>query len=129
MRRHKNNDSPRPGPPEVPDILPSARKKITMQVSQLLAATLLSVAAAGAMAQEIDRDQSTFVSTRSRAGVEAEAQNARAQGLAHWASGGEIRDTAVAAPVPVVALTRQEVKNQVAAARAAHQLPRAGELM
>jgi hypothetical protein len=102
-----------------------------MQVRQLLAAAFLSVAAVGAMAQELDHDHSTFISTRSRAAVEAEAQNARAQGLSHWASGGEIRDSASVATVraPAVALTRQQVRQDVATARAAHQLPRAGELM
>lgn len=100
-----------------------------MQVSRLLAAALLSVAAAGAMAQEIDRDTSNFVSTRSREAVKAEAQNARLAG--QWLPGGELREVSVAPAVsaPVVALTRQEVRSQVASARAAHQLPRNGELM
>ena len=100
-----------------------------MQVSRILAATLLSVAAAGAMAQEIDRDTSTFVSSRTRQAVKAEAQNARLAG--QWLPGGDIREAAVAPAVgtSVLALSRQDVRSQVAAARAAHQLPRAGELM
>ena len=128
MRRLLQNGSPRPG--ALPDILKTPEgKKFIMQVSRLLAAALLSVAAAGAMAQEIDRDASTFVSTRSRHAVKAEAQNARLAG--QWLPGGELREVGVAPAVggPVVALTRQEVRSQVAAARAAHQLPRNGELM
>jgi len=101
-----------------------------MQVTKIIAAAFLSVAAVGAMAQELDHDRSTFVSQRSRAAVEAEAQNARAQGPSQWASGGELRDAAPVSTIhaPAVALTRQEVKAQVAAARAAHQLPRNGEI-
>ncbi len=100
-----------------------------MQVSRILAAALFSVAAAGAMAQEIDHDKSTFVSTRTREAVKAEAQNARITG--QWQPGGEIREIAVAPAVggSTQALTRQEVRSQVAAARAAHQLPRFGEVM
>ena len=100
-----------------------------MQVSRILAAALLSVAAAGAMAQELDRDTSTFVSTRTRAAVEAEAQNAEASG--QWNRGGENRDPVFAdtklAHAPQ--LTRAQVRDQVAAARAAHQLPRVGDMM
>jgi hypothetical protein len=102
-----------------------------MQVTRILSAAVLSFVTLGAMAQEIDRTPSTFTSTRSRAAVIAEAQNARAEGLTHWASGGELRDGAPSALVvaPAVVLTRQDVRNQVATARAAHQLPRVGELM
>ncbi len=105
------------------------RKKFIMQINRILVATLLSFAAVGAMSQELDRDHSTFVSTRTRAAVEAEAQNARASG--QWVPGGDVREAAVGANVDASAttLTRQDVKNQVAAARAAHQLPRIGELM
>ena len=102
-----------------------------MQVARLLSAAVLSFVTLGAMAQEIDRTPSTFTSVRTRAAVMAEAQNARADGAAHWTSGGERNDAAPAPAVEAaaVALTRQEVRNQVAAARAAHQLPRAGDLM
>ncbi len=102
-----------------------------MQATRILAAALLSFATLGAMAQEIDRTPSTFTSTRTRAAVVAETQNARAAGAGHWASGGELRDASPVAAVeaPAVALTRQDVRAQVASARAAHQLPRAGDLM
>ena len=102
-----------------------------MQVTRILAAAVLSFVTLGAMAQEIDRTPDTFTATRTRAAVVAEAQNARARGAGQWASGGELRDAAPAATVAAtaVALTRQDVRNQVAAARAAHQLPRVGELM
>ena len=102
-----------------------------MQVTRILSAAVLSLVTLGAMAQEIDRTTDTFTATRTRAAVVAEAQNARAQSAGQWASGGELRDAAPAATVDAtaVALTRQDVRNQVAAARAAHQLPRAGELM
>ncbi len=102
-----------------------------MQVTRILSAAVLSFATLGAMAQEIDRTPSTFTSTRTRAAVMAEAQNARVAGAAHWTSGGELNN-ATAVPsleAPTVALTRQDVRNQVAAARAAHQLPRVGDLM
>ena len=107
------------------------RKKFIMQVTRILSAAILSFVTLGAMAQEIDRSASPSASTRSAAAVRAEAQNARAEGPAHWASGGELRD---ATPVDAVdstavALTRQDVRGQVAQARAAHQLPRVGELM
>jgi hypothetical protein len=102
-----------------------------MQVARILTAAALSLVTLGAMAQEIDRTPSTFTSTRTRAAVVAEAQNARAAGASHWASGGELRDATPVAAVDstAVALTRQDVRQQVAQARAAHQLPRGGELM
>ena len=101
-----------------------------MQVTRILAAAILSVAAAGAMAQEIDRAPSApFVSQRTRAAVEAEAQNARAAGPSHWASGGELN---AATPAVIVVdsqvATRQQVKAELALARASHQLPRVGEI-
>ena len=100
-----------------------------MQVTRIVAAALLSVAAAGAMAQELDRTPSTFVSTRTSEAVKAEAQNARISG--QWLAGGELREAAIAPTVDaaVVALTRQDVKNQIATARAAHRLLPGGELM
>ena len=102
-----------------------------MQVTRILAAAVLSLAAAGAMAQEIDRSsptQSAFTSQRTRAAVEAEAQNARAEGPGHWASGGELSEAMPAVAVQGQTPTRQQVKAEVAAARAAHQLPRYGEI-
>jgi len=104
-----------------------------MQVRTLLAAVLLAATAAGAMAQEIDpRDQhiaAAAQSLRTREAVKAEVRNTREAG--QWQPAGEL-NAAVAVPVvgsPAVALSRQDVRTQVAAARAAHQLPRAGELM
>lgn len=105
-----------------------------MQATRLFAAALLTLAAAGAMAQEIDsRDQrfaAAAASTRTREAVQAEARNARLAG--EWLPGGDVREAVAAAPAvatTATALSRQDVKNQVAAARAARQLPRAGELM
>ncbi len=100
-----------------------------MQVTRIIAAVLLSVAAVGTMAQELDRPSSAFASTRTTEAVKAEAQNARLTG--QWLPGGELREAAVAPAVDAaaVALTRQEVKRQVATARAAHRLLLGGELM
>jgi hypothetical protein len=100
-----------------------------MQATRLIAAALLSVAAAGAMAQELDWATPSFVSTRSSEAVKAEARNTRVAG--QWLPGGEAREAAVAPAVeaPAVALTRQEVKRQVAVARAAHRLTLGGESM
>lgn len=81
------------------------------------------------MAQKLDRASSTFVSTRSSEAVKAEAQNARIAG--QWLPGGEARE-AVLAPAgyaAAIAVTRQDVKSQVAATRVAHRLPLGGELM
>jgi len=106
-------------------------KKFIMQATRLLAAALLAVAAVGAMAQEIDaRDQNvaaSAVSGRTREAVTAEVRNARLAGT--WVPSAELRDAAVAPPVAPTAATRQDVKRQLAAARATHQLPRSGELM
>ena len=100
-----------------------------MQVIRILAAAVLSVAAAGAMAQEIDRSSpAPFVSQRTRAAVEAEAQNARVAGPSHWASGGELNAATPAVVVESRVATRQEVKAELASARAAHLLPRNGEI-
>jgi len=100
-----------------------------MQATRILAAAVLSLAAAGAMAQEIDHTPSApFVSQRSRAAVEAEAQNARLEGASHWASGGERNDANAVITVNTQVATRQQVKAELALARAAHQLPRIGEI-
>ena len=100
-----------------------------MQVTRILAAAVLSIAAAGAMAQEIDRTaQAPFVSQRTRAAVEAEAQNARVAGPSHWASGGELNAAAPVVVIDTQVATRQQVKAELAAARATHQLARAGEI-
>ena len=100
-----------------------------MQVTRILAAAVLSVAAAGAMAQEIDHTPSApFVSQRTRAAVEAEAQNARAAGPSHWASGGELNAATPAVVIDAQVATRQQVKAELAAARTAHQLQRIGEI-
>ena len=100
-----------------------------MQATRILAAAVLSLAAAGAMAQEIDHTPSApFVSQRTRAAVEAEAQNARLAGPSHWASGGERSDATPVITVSTQVATRQQVKAELALARAAHQLPRVGEI-
>ena len=100
-----------------------------MQATRILAAAVLSLAAAGAMAQEIDRAPSApFVSQRTRAAVEAEAQNARVAGPSHWASGGERSDATPVITVSTQVATRQQVKAELAVARAAHQLARTGEI-
>ena len=102
-----------------------------MQVTRILSAAILSFVTLGAMAQEIDRSstQPAFTSQRTRAAIRAEAQNARAEGPGHWASGGELSEATPAFSVSMsAAQTRQEVRAQVAAARAAHQLPHYGEM-
>ena len=101
-----------------------------MQATRILAAAVLSIAAAGAMAQEVEwsSPQPASTSQRTRAAVRAEAQNARAAGPSHWASGGELSEATPAATVQAHTPTREQVKAELAAARAAHQLPRYGEM-
>jgi hypothetical protein len=102
-----------------------------MQVTRTLVAALLSFAAAGTMAHELEWSQPEPATTsqRTREAVRAEAQNARAQGPSHWASGGELSEATPAISVRAApAPTREQVKAQLAAARAAHELPRYGEL-
>ncbi len=102
-----------------------------MQATRILAAAL-SLAAASAMAQEVEwsspQPAPTPTTQRTRAAVRAEAQNARAAGPSHWASGGELSEATPAATVQAHAPTREQVKAELAAARAAHQLPRYGEM-
>ena len=101
-----------------------------MQATRILAAAALSIAAAGAMAQEVEwsSPQPAPTTQRTRAAVRAEAQNARAAGPSHWASGGELSEATPAATVQAHPPTREQVKAELAAARAAHQLPRYGKM-
>jgi hypothetical protein len=110
-----------------------------MQVRQLFAAALLAVTAVGAMSQEIDRSETlaarSIASTqaapaaRTRESVRAETRNLQAQGQLKVV--GERADAVAVPVVPNAAyasgITRGEVKAELAAWRATHQL-RVGEL-
>jgi hypothetical protein len=108
-----------------------------MQVRQIAAAALVSLSAFGAasaMAQDsftnaLGTTSYSTHSERSREAVVAELRNAQARGT--WRPTGEIGERAIApaVPAPPAVLTRAQVRSDVAQARAAHQLPRVGELM
>ena len=105
-----------------------------MRTPQRLAiATLLAVAGASAFAGTVGEYAPLATkaeSLRSREAVIAEVLNLRAQG--ELAIGGELSDAVAVAPAAALqapVLTRADVKAQVTAARAAHALPRNGELM
>lgn len=123
-----NRSAGRAGPP------PQVEKGNIMQVRSLFAvaaAALLSVAALGASAQEIDRSETLAArnlasqrdaASRSRVAVLAEVRNLQAQHqlqvVGERAEAPEVG--AAAAPVVARGLTRAEVKADLAQWRSAH---------
>lgn len=92
-----------------------------MNAKTLIAAALTATFAMGAFAQEATADDVNFVaraqSTLSRAQVQADVQQARANGT--YVAGGEVT---VFADAPVVTQrTRAEVRNEAIAASAARR--------
>ncbi|TMG98419.1 MAG: DUF4148 domain-containing protein [Betaproteobacteria bacterium] len=94
-----------------------------MQVKQLIALSALALAGTAVLADDITPEPAPFVSTRTRAEVKAEVQQARARGELQPA--GE-EDVVVAAPQRST-LTRAAVKAEVLQARANGELIPAGE--
>src|SRR5881409_3378669 len=89
-----------------------------MQVKQLIALSALALAGTAVLADDITPEPAPFVSTRTRAEVKAEVQQARARGELQPA--GE-EDVVVAAPQRST-LTRAAVKAEVLQARANGEL-------
>jgi hypothetical protein len=95
-----------------------------MQVKQLIALSALALAGTAALADDITIDNTPFVSTRSRAEVKADVQQARAHGELLAAGEG---DAATSAERGTSTLARSAVKAEVLQARAGGQLLPAGE--
>jgi hypothetical protein len=104
-----------------------------MQVRQILTAALLAAAAAGAMAQEIDRSDTLAArniagaqapsASRTRQSVQAETRNLQAQG--ELKTVGERADAVAVPVVPTTTtasnLTRAQVKADLAQWRSTHK--------